>query len=182
MSEHHLHLVDEDGQPLILRGCAIPYRRWITADGRREAFEYGAFASHHRTHFRGISLQVYHADRVAQLAEGAIDAEFYDDVMGLTFEAVIRAEAEALVLLQLAHAGGLGCSIQFCDEQRKSNGLVTRARLQHVGLTAYGDSAYPTAAWLEDSSLRYRLRERLTPEALGWRRIIERHRRRAAAA
>ena len=173
-------MIDETGQPLLLRGCALPYGARIEVDGAPERFEFGAFKKQRGKGFPAIAIQWQHdteAVAVASTDDGSLC--LFDTVFGLLFEANLYAIPASLGLLQVARSAGLGCSIEFTgDYAAKSDGTVQAAHLNHIGLSVAGETCYATTrAWVEDSSTRYDIHA-LGPDILAWRRHLESHLRR----
>lgn len=169
-------MLDDEFNPILLRGVAVPYLDYIEVDGERERFDVAAFAKQARRGFQNIPLQWQHERQRFEFAStGNGTLEIFNDVTGLLFQARLAAHPESLGILQILRRELLGCSIQFGGEFKKTaNDTIVEAKLQHIGLALHGASCYRTAAWVEDSTNRRRISS-IGAEAMKWRKALERH-------
>ena len=164
-------LIDENGEPLLLRGLALPFGQTIERDRAPERFIPEAFA--HSDALAMATLQWSHAEGMATLAsvpDGSLS--LYVTGAGLLFDATLAAHPTARRVAALAREGEMRCSVSVVIDAQARDGTVTRARLEHVGVTV-GEVCYATTcAWLECSTERY---PRLTAAAARWRRHLDLH-------
>lgn len=161
-----IYMRDEAGEPVVLRGVAVPYREHITVNGVAEHFDAGAFAGAGRG-LVAAPLQWSHSDGAMVLAPADL-VSYVDGHWGLMFEARLPASPFAAAAIRLANAGDLKCSVCFEPIATSADGGVRSAFLHHVSLGVC--ACYETAAWVEDSVTRY---PRLSPLATVWRRRLK---------
>ncbi len=165
-------LRNELGDPLELRGLAVPFRERVTYEGRSKHFEATAFA-HADAGLASAPIRWDHADNELLLLSAASDVTWTQTVRGLFFATCIPTSCLfAWPLVDLARRGELACSVSTLEPETADDGAVVVARLEHVAIAMVGTTVFPTCVWIEDSSERY---PRLPAPTAEWRRHLEAH-------